>query len=257
MSKVRNADADLGLRPLTARSVILSTLLGTHPPRLPVRVLVRVGQLFDISEGTVRVALSRMAGDGEIRADNGTYELTGRLLERAVRQDESRAPRTEDWNGTWELAVVTATGRTAADRTALRRAMEALRLAEQREGVWLRPANLHRAPPRPVATETQCLWFEARPEDDPVMLARQLWPLDDWAHRGRRLRAALERSTGLAEGFMLSAAVLRHLLSDPLLPDELLPADWPGPELREQYERFDTSYQARLREYTRESTAHH
>ena len=31
------------LRPLTARSVVLSTLLGSHPPRLPARYLVRVG----------------------------------------------------------------------------------------------------------------------------------------------------------------------------------------------------------------------
>lgn len=34
---------DLKIRPLTARSVVLSTLLGLHPPRLPARHLVRVG----------------------------------------------------------------------------------------------------------------------------------------------------------------------------------------------------------------------
>ncbi|HEY3141816.1 MAG TPA: hypothetical protein VGJ86_11840, partial [Acidimicrobiales bacterium] len=142
MAKLRNTADDLGLRPLTARSVMLSVLLGTHPPKLPVRTLVRVGQLFDIPEGTVRVALSRMAADGEIAADNGTYHLSGRLLDRATRQDESRAPHTRRWSGRWTAAIVTATGRPAAERTALRRAMTDLRMAERREGVWMRPANL-------------------------------------------------------------------------------------------------------------------
>ena len=51
---------------LTARSVIASTLLGTEPPRLPGRVLVRVGELFGITEGTIRTALSRMVASGEL-----------------------------------------------------------------------------------------------------------------------------------------------------------------------------------------------
>ncbi|MDQ3757078.1 MAG: PaaX domain-containing protein, C- domain protein, partial [Actinomycetota bacterium] len=55
MTPFRNTDDD---RPLTARSVLLSTLLGAHPPELPVQVLVRSGELFGMAEGTVRVALS-------------------------------------------------------------------------------------------------------------------------------------------------------------------------------------------------------
>ena len=46
----------------------------------------------------------------------------------------------------------------------------------------------------------------------------------------------------LAPGFELSAAVLRHLQADPLLPVELLPDGWPGPELRQAYERWDRRY---------------
>ena len=42
---------DIGGRPLTARSVIASTLLGVDPPRLPTQALVRSGELFGLSEG--------------------------------------------------------------------------------------------------------------------------------------------------------------------------------------------------------------
>ncbi|EST38227.1 hypothetical protein N566_08625, partial [Streptomycetaceae bacterium MP113-05] len=94
----------LGLRPLTARSIVLSTLLGHHPPRLPVRELVRVGALFGVAEGTVRVALSRMVAAGDLDQDPQGYGLTARLLDRQARQDDSRAPRLRQWDGGWEIA---------------------------------------------------------------------------------------------------------------------------------------------------------
>lgn len=234
----------LGLRPLTARSVVLSTLLGLHPPRLPARYLVRVGELFGIAEGTVRVALSRMVAAGDLVQRDGSYELTERLLSRQRRQDESRAPRTRPWDGSWEIAVITAERRPAADRAALRQSMAELRLAELREGTWLRPANLAR--PRPDTVTRQCTFLTGRPEQESEALAGALWDLPGWAATARALRSALDGAGTLAERFTVSAAVLRHLLADPLLPGELLPADWPGPELRAHYERFEAAFEELL-----------
>jgi phenylacetic acid degradation operon negative regulatory protein len=55
----------------------------------------------------------------------------------------------------------------------------------------------------------------------------------------------------LADGFVLSADVLRHLQADPLLPDALLPAGWPGAALRADYDRYDAAYRAVLRAWFR------
>jgi phenylacetic acid degradation operon negative regulatory protein len=55
----------------------------------------------------------------------------------------------------------------------------------------------------------------------------------------------------LAPGFELSASVLRHLQADPLLPDELLPAGWPGAGLREQYDGWDAGYRSVLEKWSR------
>lgn len=233
-----------GLRPLTARSVVLSVLLGAHPPRLPVAGLVRVGALFDIAEGTIRVALSRMVSAGDLIYSNGDYELTARLRQRQARQDQSRAPRTRSWRGGWEIAVVTAERRPPAERAAFRQAMADLRLAELREGTWLRPDNLSR--PRPDVVTEQCTFLTGHPEGDPATLAATLWDLAAWALRARELLAAVDGAEGLAGTFMVSAAVLRHLLADPLLPAELLPADWPGTELRERHDRYYEAFQAML-----------
>jgi phenylacetic acid degradation operon negative regulatory protein len=248
LSRVRQDAAGLGIRPLKARSVVLSALLGFHPPQLPVSALVRIGELFGIAEGTIRVGLTRMVADGDVVADSGAYRLSGRLLDRQARQDESTSPHTRRWRGEWETAIVTAPPRALRDRVALRRSMAAFRLAELREGVWLRPANLVRE--RPVTIDAQCSFFESRPEMDAVGLARSLWDLDAWALKAVQLRAALEDSTDLAEGFMVTAAVLRHLLADPILPPELLPDEWPAMDLREAYARFNDNYRVRLGDYT-------
>jgi phenylacetic acid degradation operon negative regulatory protein len=230
----------------SARSALLSALLGSHPPSLSARHLVRIGALFGIAEGTVRVALSRMVAAGDLSQADGRYTLSERLVERQGRQDESRAPHTRPWDGAWEIAVVTAERRAPADRAALRHTMATLRLAELREGTWMRPANLVRAWPKTVTA--QCTLIDGRPHADPTAL---LWDLDGWAAEARRLERSLDRADGLAEGFMVSAAVLRHLLADPLLPEELLPPDWPGGELRARYDDFDRRYRQELQRHLR------
>jgi phenylacetic acid degradation operon negative regulatory protein len=230
-----------GLRPLTARSAVLSTLLGAHPPRLPARGLVRVGELFGIAEGTIRVALSRMVAAGDLTQDGGDYALTARLRQRQARQDQSREPAVHAWPGEWEIAVVTADRRPAAERTAFRQTMAELRLAELREGTWLRPANLA----RPLAVD--CVVLLGHPVGDPAALAATLWDLDGWAGHARLLHAELDEADALPERFILAAAVLRHFVADPLLPADLLPPDWPGPSLRARYADFDAAFQSVLR----------
>jgi phenylacetic acid degradation operon negative regulatory protein len=232
-----------GLRPLTARSAVLSTLLGVHPPRLPARTLVRVGELFGVAEGTIRVALSRMVAAGDLSQVNGDYQLTRRLRDRQSRQDQSRSPSMRPWDGDWEIAVVTAARRSPAERLSFRTAMTELRLGELREGTWLRPANLARE--RPALVTEQCTFLVGRPEQPG--LAGVLWDLPGWAARARELESALDGATDLASTFMLAAAGLRHFLADPLLPAELLPADWPGPLLRARYDEFDDRFQKVLR----------
>ena len=250
-------------RPLTARSVIASTLLGMSPPRLPGQLLVRSGELFGISEGTTRTALSRMLAAGELEADDGAYRLAGRLLDRQARQEESRAARVQPWRGGWEGAVVTGPRRAAGDRADLRDAMQALRLAERREGFWLRPVNLdpERLPEARAVVAAQCDRVTLHPVDPPSAgLAAALWDLDGWARQAEDLRQRMASvvddleagdTDALAPAFVLSASVLRHTQADPLLPGELLPRGWPGPGLRAEYDRYDLAFKALWRDWFR------
>jgi phenylacetic acid degradation operon negative regulatory protein len=236
------------IQPLTARSVVLSALLGYHPPELPISALVRIGALFGIADRTIRTAVSRMVSNGDLDASNGVYSLTQRGIDRQARQDESLSPMTTEWDGSWEIAIVTSPPRPLAERVALRKSMGQLRFAELREGVWARPANLVRDHHDVVVD--QCTVFRGQHDDAPA-LVRALWDLRAWALEARRLQAELAAANDLLAGFMAAAGVIRHLLLDPCLPPTLLPDDWPGDDLRARYAEFSVSYAARLREYSR------
>jgi phenylacetic acid degradation operon negative regulatory protein len=254
------------LRPLSARSVVASTLLGCHPPELPTRALVQMGALYRIPEGTLRVALSRMLSAGELEAVDGGYRLTGALLGRQARQEEGWRPVLREWNGTWVMAVVVSTGRSAADRAELRAAMAALRIAELREGVWLRPDNLdpQRLAPAWAVAAAQCRWFDTRLPGGAPAAARvvsELWDLAAWARRAERLRREMGRlverveagdHAALGPTGLVSAAVLRHFVHDPLLPPHLLPPAWPGESLRIEYARFNTALRRLFAAWSRE-----
>ncbi len=257
MTQPCNESGDLVLapRPLTARSVLASALLGMDPPELPVAQLVRLTSLFGINENRARVALSRMVAAGEATSDGaGLYRLAGPLVARQSRQSVSRSGATAPFDGRWSLAVVTTTGSAADVRQARRAALAYARLGELREGVWMRPANIHVA--LPPAHDADVELMSAWP-DDPMRLASRLWDLSAWSVRAGILLDGLaalapDGPEALAPGFELSAAVLRHLQADPLLPAELLPDDWPGTPLRVAYDTWDARYRSTLRSWSRE-----
>ncbi|MEV6962541.1 PaaX family transcriptional regulator C-terminal domain-containing protein [Streptomyces sp. NPDC051207] len=220
-------------QPLSARSVVLSLLLGTHPAELPARELARAVEPFGVGGSTLRAALSRMVAAGDLRRTDTGYRLSDRLLERQRRQDEAVRPRTRAWHGDWEMVVITATGRGPAERAELRARLAGLRLAELREGVWLRPANLDRPLPDDLGRVAE--HYTARPGRPARETAARLWPLGAWSATARALLDLVAREDRPAARLAAFAAVVRHLLADPVLPPPLLPADWPGPALRAAY----------------------
>ena len=127
---------------MTARSVVLSVMLGAHPACATAAELIRLTADFGIREPTVRVALTRMVAAGDLVRSEDGYRLSERLLTRQRRQDNAISPRSRDWDGSWTTLIVTSVGGDARTRSALRNALQDKRFGELREGVWLRPANV-------------------------------------------------------------------------------------------------------------------
>ncbi|WP_238994749.1 PaaX family transcriptional regulator C-terminal domain-containing protein [Mycolicibacterium chubuense] len=227
---------------MTARSVVLSVLLGAHPAWATAAQLVQLTSDFGIRESTVRVALTRMVGAGDlIRSEDG-YRLSDRLLARQRRQDDAIDPHRRRWGGDWVTLVITSIGTDARTRAALRTTLQDKRFAELREGVWLRPDNVEVDLGADVGQRVRVL--RAR-DADPVELAGRLWDLAGWAQAGRTLLADMAAAGDVPGRFVVAAAIVRHLLTDPVLPEALLPDDWPGGQLREAYQDFAADMAAR------------
>ena len=133
-------------------------------------------------------------------------------------------------------------------------ALAGARLAELREGVWLRPDNLdvrRRGRPTP---ELRWSTPSARRRRPPP-LAAELWDLAGWAAERRatcgprwptlraRPRGGRPRRAGA------TASCSRPPCCATSRPTrccrrELLPAGWPGADLRRDYDRYDRAYRA-------------
>jgi phenylacetic acid degradation operon negative regulatory protein len=221
---------------------VLSVLLGAHPASASVADLVRLTSDFGIKEATLRVALTRMVGAGDlVRADDG-YRLSARLLARQRRQDDALNPSTRDWDGAWITLVITTVGIDPRTRALLRTELQEARFGELREGVWLRPDNTDTALSAELEERVRMLRAHDR---DPAELAGRLWNLDEWARAGHQLLEAMAGAGDIPARFLVAASIVRHLLTDPVLPAELLPPAWPGEELRTAYSDFAAQLNAR------------
>lgn len=259
VSKSRDtSDVGGSLRQLNARSLALSALLGTHPPVLPARSLVALAELFDIAGGTMRTALSRMAAHGEIRAVDGRYHLAGRLLERQQTQDIGRRPPDAAWDGRWHTVVAADDQRDLADRRHFRASLTDQRFGELRPDTWLRPANL----PAPELGPAAIVVTGALDHSDEPALAARLWDLaaivrtaQDLVDRIDRHRTGTDLTAhpSIPATFTLSAAIVRFLRSEPLLPPALAPTNWPVDELRRRYDDLERDLQTTLRGFLRSS----
>lgn len=227
---------------MTARSVVLSVLLGAHPAWASAAELIRLTADFDIREATLRVALTRMVAAGDLVRSADGYRLSDRLLARQKRQDGAIDPRVLRWNGEWTTLVITSVGVDARGRAAMRTMLQDRRFGELREGVWMRPANLEVDLPADVADRVRVL--SAR-DEDPAGLAGRLWDLPRWAATGSGLLAEMRHAPHVPGRFTAAAGIVRHLLTDPMLPADLLAANWPGDELRRAYQAFATELVAR------------
>jgi phenylacetic acid degradation operon negative regulatory protein len=246
----------LGIEPFNARSVILSALLGSHPPELPARALVALAEQFSIRAGTIRTSLSRMVEAGDLVADDGRYRLTGRLVARQREQDEGqRAPDTP-WDGSWITAIVHSDRRTVAERRAFRSSMLGSRMAELRPDIWLRPANTA----GPLRSADVILTRGPLDYDDVPGLVARLWPLAEIDAQAIRIANALtqhrpliddEHDDALATTFAISAAAVRFLRVEPQLPVELAPSEWTPPTIRPMYNEFATAFQRQLHTFFR------
>jgi phenylacetic acid degradation operon negative regulatory protein len=222
---------------------LLSTL---RRGAMPVRALVESAALFAIAEGSVRVALTRLLGDGLVERDErGLYRL-GRAaapVQGRVAAWRDLDARLRPWSGDW-IGVADGRSATPPSRASQRRSERALDLCGFRSfarGLALRPDNLAGGVARlreelvALGLAPGAIVCEVRELDSiSDARARKLWDADELVATYRRHRQQLATSTrrlrarspevAMAESFRVGGSVLRLLAHDPLLPEPIVAA---------------------------------
>lgn len=234
--------------PIRAWSLMVTIYGDAVAPRggeLWLGTLSRLVEAIGIDDRLVRTAMSRLASEAWLERTKvgrkSFYRLSeggDRAFADATRRIYFAAP--PEWKGNWRLAILTATGEI---RTAQRDMLKGHGFGQLSPTVFLAPAT---AEGDLFSGNTPAFsgiaWLDAAGSaEDAMLLAGEAFQLQAVAAGYRRfveafcpLELALKRDEGLADIDRLVARILlihefrRVVLRDPLLPDALLPADWPG-----------------------------
>jgi phenylacetic acid degradation operon negative regulatory protein len=230
------------VRQPTPRSLIVDLLSTLRHGSMPVAALCQAGALFGIADGSVRVALHRLQGEGRVESDErGQYRLGAAAapVQSVVAGWRDLDRRTRAWSGRW---IAVHAGAPRRPRTRIDPAAQALRLfgfEPLAADLHIRPANL-REGTRGVCTALHELGLPSAAlvyelgELDPATdaRARSLWDGAALVRSYRAARgeieasstrlAALSEADAMVESFLLGGRVLQQLVLDPLLPAPLV-----------------------------------
>ena len=223
----------------TARSLTLDLLSTLRGGSMPIAALVAAAELFGVASGSLRVAVTRLLGAGQIERDGrGRYRLgpAAQAVDRHAGSWRRADARLRRWDGRWIGVQTSALG---ADLVS-DRALAWLGFERLRPGLAIRPDNW-KGGAEPVREELIALGLAA----DCVVFrldsfhvtdeaaARALWDTASLERGYRRALADLarsrqslpERSEGeaMVESFLLGGRIIRELARDPLLPEALVP----------------------------------
>ena len=211
---------------------------------------------FGVNERLVRTSLSRLVNDGLLavrpRGRRSFYRVADRAIDLFAAADEQiYRGGARSWGGHWTVVVLDGAEATADRRATLRNELAAIGLGPVAPNVLASPIVPAAAAADVIARvggfdQVLVMRSEVVPGEglaDRVALARRCVDLDGLEHGyaalatrfgtfadGRLAELDEVRATKLR--LLVVSTFRRLVLADPMLPDELLPADWAGKDAR-------------------------
>lgn len=230
----------------------LGLALAGGEENVPGPVLVTLLSDLGLSESAARAAILRLRRSGWLTSQRHGrrthYAPTAAILTHQQRFQQHFTTPSARWNGAFHGLIYEIPERDRAFRDRLRRCARLLGYACLRGGVLIAPTD--RSPQLQALMSNQPAQAHLLPArielslDDACRLAARLWALDaladDYHAHIQAMRdataaaAAGDRITGSRALRAFAAAiqpVYETIARDPLLPRELLPDNWPAPEL--------------------------
>lgn len=213
--------------------------------------LVRILEALGVASPATRTAISRMAREGwlvpsEHSGQRGYYATQRARHHLSEAYDRVYRLRSEEWHGTWDMLVVSHDG-DRSSRGRLARSLQYFGYAALTPGVWVAPRRSTEIAER--LTDEGAHWhgFTGSYDGIDAALAAQLWDLAGLAASYRDFMqllaeeaAVVDRGVTAKEAFVMRTRIVHRwrlfLFSDPGLPAEVLPADWPGQDATARFE---------------------
>lgn len=212
--------------------------------------LIQLLGVFDVEPATTRVTVSRMKKDGWFTAERSAGGTVYQLAEpmKQVLIDGRRRIFTRadvSWDGQWTQVIYQVPEHARAAREALRKQLTWLGFGQFAPSIWLSPHDDLTAVEQ-LRTDLPDASIDALRSRSTILtsdavIVQRCWQVAELARAYRtfirtyrpRDSDRLSQLSG-PEALRLRTAVVsdwRHLsFDDPLLPQQLLPADWPGSE---------------------------
>jgi phenylacetic acid degradation operon negative regulatory protein len=230
------------VRLVTAKNLLLDLLRTSTSNAWPVKKLIEIAGMFDISENAVRVNLSRLVSRGLIETDSrGFYLMTRRYdpLRNWIDDWTRGEQRVTDWNDHW-LCVTPPPAIKKKDWLALDKSLLRFGFRPIETRMWVRPDNLSRSIDSVnelinAVSGISDLIFTKIVEltiNSQKLELETLWDRaaleEQYSRYTQRLTTSMQRlenadhSTALAESFILGGEVIHLLALDPLLPASMI-----------------------------------
>ncbi|MFJ6674809.1 PaaX family transcriptional regulator C-terminal domain-containing protein [Actinosynnema sp. NPDC091369] len=241
-----------------AVTLIADYTIGTRA-WLPTTAIVALLGGFGVTAGAARTAVSRLARRGVVEGSRQGRSSSYRLTEPAAAEllgggisIATFATEPDAWDGSWTVVVFTMPKEEKTRRNSLRAQLRWRGYGPLYDGVWVSPhplteqahAELVAATPGSLTTfRARQLDFRADVTRDPI----EAWDLTAIAERYRAFVRTWEpllpriRAGGVTGASAVRARTevmdtyRRFPTLDPLLPVDLLPADWPRARAREVF----------------------
>lgn len=211
--------------------------------KAPISGLIRALGTLEIAPPAVRTAVSRMVRQGWLTASRNDGTPTYALTDRAVaRLDEAaeRIYRTRDdaWDGRWHLVVVPRiTDRSKRER--VRVGLRYLGYGAVDDTTWIAARPSAELAALEATESIDVDGFMAVHDADTRDLIGRVWDLpalaaayDGWLATARDILSGVGSSVSDDRAFAARSRLLhewrKFLFTDPQLPPDLLPRDWPG-----------------------------
>jgi len=226
---------------ITPKSLILGLLQASRAGQVSVKSLISVGEMFGFTGNTIRVTATRLIREGKLESDErGLYRLSDQIdpFSKFVESWRTGENRLVPWDGSWMCYLTPPI--TARLQAKNKKTLHRPGFRKGRLNLWVRPNNLkigiHGI--GKIITQLGIIekgeLFVGRDFDEKLIeqWKKYLWPIEELAKAQqdcvKKISKSAERifkmplNNALVESYLMGHEAIILLITDPLLPKELM-----------------------------------